>query len=213
MAVESELVGDRPVDGEPVAERPVDGGVDVAADAGPRTVLMSACLAGTRCAYDGNAAKQEVPLPDAARVRLVCPEVMGGLGTPRDRAEIVGGDGFDVLDGRARVLTYRGEDVTEEYLAGARRVLRIARATGAAGAVLQDYSPSCGCRQVSDGSFRRVRVPGMGVTAALLTRNGYQVVAHHEYDPSASPPQRPSGAAEGTGGAAEGEPGRPEALG
>ncbi|MBF9131803.1 DUF523 domain-containing protein [Plantactinospora sp. S1510] len=148
--------------------------------------LMSACLAGTRCAYDGGAANQEVAVGERAAVRLVCPEVMGGLGTPRDRAEIVGGDGFDVLDGRARVLTHKGEDVTEAYLSGARQVLRIARATGAAGAVLQDYSPSCGCRQISDGSFRRNRTAGAGVTAALLLRNGFEVVAHHEYDASSS---------------------------
>ncbi|GAB3977187.1 DUF523 domain-containing protein [Plantactinospora veratri] len=154
--------------------------------------LMSACLAGTRCAYDGGAAKEEVAPAADARVRLVCPEVMGGLPTPRDRAEIVGGDGFDVLDGRARVLTHRGEDVTEEYLAGARRTLRIARATGAAGAVLQDYSPSCGCRQISDGTFRRNRVEGQGVTAALLLRNGFRVVAHHEYDASAPFPPDPA---------------------
>ncbi|GIG91362.1 DUF523 domain-containing protein [Plantactinospora endophytica] len=168
---------------------------DTLATSGPGDAplfLMSACLAGTRCAYDGGAAKEEVAPGADARVRLVCPEVMGGLGTPRDRAEIVGGDGFDVLDGRARVLTYRGEDVTEAYLAGARRTLRIARDSGAAGAVLQDYSPSCGCRQISDGTFRRNRVGGQGVTAALLLRNGFQVVAHHEYDPSAPFPSTPA---------------------
>lgn len=165
-----------------------DSGNEVSTPTGtrPAVFLMSACLAGTRCAYDGGAANQEVSVGERAAVRLVCPEVMGGLGTPRDRAEIVGGNGFDVLDGRARVLTHRGEDVTEAYLSGARQVLRIAQASGAAGAVLQDYSPSCGCRQISDGSFRRNRTAGMGVTAALLVRNGFEVVAHHEYDPSSS---------------------------
>ncbi|MEN3609499.1 DUF523 domain-containing protein [Plantactinospora sp. ZYX-F-223] len=162
------------------------------AQEGRALFLMSACLAGTRCAYDGGAAKEEVAPGADARVRLVCPEVMGGLPTPRDRAEIVGGDGFDVLDGRARVLTHRGEDVTEAYLAGARRTLRIARASGAVGAVLQDYSPSCGCRQISDGTFRRNRIAGQGVTAALLLRNGFQVVAHHEYDASAPFPSAPA---------------------
>ena len=79
-------------------------------------------------------------------------------------------------------MTYRGEDVTNAYLSGARQVLQIAESTGAAGAVLQDFSPSCGCRQISDGSFARNRIPGMGVTAALLSRHGFDVVAHHEYD-------------------------------
>lgn len=166
---------------------PDDGDVPARAGAdGAPVVLMSACLAGTRCAYDGGAAREQVEVVGTAPVRLVCPEVMGGLPTPRDRAEIVGGDGFDVLDGRARVMTYRGEDVTEAYVAGARRVLAIARTTGATGAVLQDYSPACGCRQVSDGSFTRNRVDGMGVTAALLDRSGIALLAHHEYDPSSS---------------------------
>ncbi|MEQ4300141.1 DUF523 domain-containing protein [Plantactinospora sp. B6F1] len=168
-----------------------DDAVPASAAGAAPLFLMSACLAGTRCAYDGGAAREEVAPAADARVRLVCPEVMGGLPTPRDRAEIVGGDGFDVLDGDARVLTDRGEDVTEAYLAGARRTLRIARATGAVGAVLQDYSPSCGCRQVSDGTFRRNRVAGQGVTAALLLRNGFQVVAHHEYDASVPFPSAP----------------------
>jgi len=76
--------------------------------------------------------------------------------------------------------------VTEAYLSGARQALGIARASGAVGAVLQDFSPSCGCRRVSDGTFRRNRVSGMGVTAALLVRNGFEVVAHHEYDGASS---------------------------
>lgn len=162
-------------------------------DDGHPVFVMSACLAGTRCAYDGGAANEEVHVADDVHARLVCPEVMGGLPTPRDRAEIVGGDGFDVLDGRARVLTHRGEDVTEAYLSGARKVLQIVQATGATGAVLQDYSPSCGCRQISDGSFRRNRVAGMGVTAALLTRHGVDVVAHHEYGASPLPGKSDSG--------------------
>jgi uncharacterized protein YbbK (DUF523 family) len=144
-------------------------------------VLLSACLMGRKCAYDGGSAKEEISIAEDHRAAPVCPEVMGGLSTPRTRAEIVGGNGFDVLDGRARVLTQLGEDVTEAYLAGAQDTLRVARKTGASSAVLQDYSPSCGCRLISDGSFRRSRVEGVGVTAALLLRNGIKVIAHHEY--------------------------------
>jgi len=112
---------------------------------------------------------------------LVCPEVIGGLATPRARAEIVGGNGFDVLDGRAKVMTVHGDDVTAAYLDGARQVLATAEATGAAEAVLQDYSPSCGCRMISDGSFTKNRIEGVGVTAALLIRHELSVVAHHEF--------------------------------
>ncbi|MEH0931590.1 DUF523 domain-containing protein [Micromonospora sp. CPCC 205558] len=141
---------------------------------------MSACLAGRRCTYEGNAAKEQVELDRSMRAALVCPELMGGLDTPRARAEIVGGDGFDVLEGRARVVTVQGVDVTDEYVAGAYKALEVARATNAAGAVLQDYSPSCGCTLVSDGSFQRKRVSGVGVTAAVLIRHGYQVLPHHD---------------------------------
>lgn len=110
----------------------------------------------------------------------VCPEVLGGLGTPRRPAEIVGGDGTDVLDGAARVLDDRGADVTAQYLTGAAAALRAARATGARRAVLADGSPSCGSSHLHDGSFAgRVR-PGVGVTAALLRREGIEVTAGPE---------------------------------
>jgi uncharacterized protein YbbK (DUF523 family) len=112
----------------------------------------------------------------SGRALLVCPEVDGGLPTPRPPAEIVGGDGRDVLAGTARVVTVDGTDVTEAYLAGAHGALRAAQAEGVTRAVLKARSPSCGRGAVYDGSHTRTLVEGTGVTAALLEANGIKVV-------------------------------------
>lgn len=104
-----------------------------------------------------------------------CPEVAGGLATPRRPAELVGGDGHDVLDGTARVVEDTGRDVTAEFVDGARRALAAARHGGCTEALLMPRSPSCGRGVVYDGSFAGELVPGDGVTAALLERNGIAV--------------------------------------
>lgn len=141
-------------------------------------VLVSACLAGRACRFDGSANDDDevARLVAEGRAVLVCPEVDGGLGTPRPPAEIVGGDGADVLEGRARVVTAGGVDVTEAYVAGARRALAVAQRAGAATAILKSRSPSCGKGAVYDGSFSRSLRSGDGVTAALLSAHGITVV-------------------------------------
>jgi len=101
----------------------------------------------------------------------VCPEQLGGLPTPREPAEIQGGDGQDVLSGRARVRTARGRDLTDSFLRGARETLRIARECGCVGGLLKSRSPSCGVHQHYDGTFTGTLQPGPGVTAALLRRH------------------------------------------
>lgn len=101
------------------------------------------------------------------RLVPVCPEVAGGLPTPRPRAEL-GDDG--------RVRTVDGDDVTEAYERGAAHAVALARSVGAVGAVLKARSPSCGCHERYDGTFTRTRVPGEGVTAAALRRAGLPVV-------------------------------------
>lgn len=117
------------------------------------------------------------------RAVLVCPEVDGGLDTPRPPAEIVGGDGRAVLEGRARVVTARGADVTAAYVAGAHRALEAARRSGATSAILKARSPSCGKGCVYDGSFSSTLVAGDGVTAAVLETNGITVVADEDHRP------------------------------
>jgi len=102
----------------------------------------------------------------------VCPEQLGGAATPRPPAEILGGSGDDVLDGRARVVTDDGRDVTDVYTRGAGEVLAVARLTGATYAVLKARSPSCGVGFTYDGTFSHSLRPGSGVTASLLAREG-----------------------------------------
>jgi uncharacterized protein YbbK (DUF523 family) len=110
------------------------------------------------------------------RAVLVCPEEDGGLPTPRPPAEIVGGDGHDVLAGRAAVVTASGDDVTEIYVAGARVALDRAREAGARKAILKSRSPSCGAGAIYDGTFTRTVHDGDGVTAALLRQHDIEVV-------------------------------------
>lgn len=108
--------------------------------------LVSACLLGLPCRYDGGSC----PVPALQRLAAlgqaipICPEVVGGLPTPRPPAEIQGGDGGDVLDGQARVVREDGTDVSGEFVAGARAALHLARRCGVTRAVLKANSPSCG---------------------------------------------------------------------
>ncbi|WP_413562292.1 DUF523 domain-containing protein [Catenulispora pinistramenti] len=97
--------------------------------------------------------------------------------TPRPPAEIVGGDGNDVLDGTAHIVTADGEDVTAAFVAGAEAVAKFAADHGIARAVLQDRSPSCGCGRIYDGTHTGELVDGDGVLAALLKRQGVEVTA------------------------------------
>ncbi|MFE0170777.1 DUF523 domain-containing protein [Streptomyces sp. NPDC059002] len=159
------------------------------------SVLVSACLRGVPCRYDGRD-KASPEVDDALAGRAVvpfCPEVAGGLPTPRRPAELVGGDGHDVLDGRARVVEDTGRDVTAEFVAGARRALAAAHAGGCAEALLMPRSPSCGRGSVYDGTFGGELVTGDGVTAALFERNGITVrPALQSSPPGAGPESTPS---------------------
>lgn len=140
-------------------------------------ILVSACLAGIPCRYDGRAKPDPViiAMVESGEALPVCAEQMGGLPTPRPAAEIHGGDGTDVLEGRARVVTASGQDVTDSFLAGAREVARIATEFGATRAVLQERSPSCGAGKIYDGTHSGNLVQGQGVLAALLLREGLDV--------------------------------------
>ncbi|MER8047759.1 DUF523 domain-containing protein [Streptomyces sp. NPDC094032] len=143
------------------------------------SVLVSACLRGVPCRYDGRD-KPSAALDASLEGRVVvpfCPESAGGLPTPRRPAELVGGDGHAVLDGTAKVVDDAGEDVTAEFVAGAHLALDRARSAGCAEAVLMPRSPSCGRGRVYDGTFGGGLVPGDGVTAALLERHGITVTS------------------------------------
>jgi uncharacterized protein YbbK (DUF523 family) len=134
-----------------------------------RMMLVSACLAGIRCRYDGGCCQNEAAkkLVAAGRALPVCPEQLGGLPTPRCACEI------DAACGRVR--TRDGRDLTDAFARGAEKTLAIAKEARAARAALKSKSPSCGCGLVCDGSFTGRLVPGNGVTAALLKANGVEI--------------------------------------
>lgn len=142
-------------------------------------ILVSACLAGQPCRYDGRAKPDPgiIAMVEEGRAIPVCAEVLGGLPTPRPAAEIHGGDGRDVLAGRAHVRTAQGLDVSAHFIAGAREVARIAHEIGARKAILQERSPSCGAGKVYDGTHSGTLVDGQGVLAALLREEGLDVQA------------------------------------
>lgn len=142
--------------------------------------LVSACLLGEKCRYDGEGKPNEEVLSLSKKEKLipVCPERLGGLSTPRSPSESVGGDGNDVLEGRAKVMSKDGRDVSQNFVMGARAVLEIAQKEGITKALLKSKSPSCGCGKIYDGTFSGKLKSGDGVTAALLKKNGIEVVSY-----------------------------------
>jgi uncharacterized protein YbbK (DUF523 family) len=136
------------------------------------TLLVSSCLLGTRCNHEGAHSHRLAVVALAATYRLVpvCPEVCGGLSTPRPAAERVAD----------RVVNADGTDVTAEYARGAQAAVELARAVGAKRAVLKARSPSCGAAQVYDGSFSRTLRDGAGVTAEALRAAGIDVCSEED---------------------------------
>lgn len=141
--------------------------------------MVSACLAGAQCRYDGQS--KMVPMLRDMVIRgdaiALCPERLAGLPTPRRPAEIVGGDGYTVLDGKARVYDDSGYDITGAFIIGAYKILYMLQAAGVREAVLKEGSPSCGCCEIYDGTFSGTKKPGVGVTTALLRRSGITVLS------------------------------------
>ena len=135
----------------------------------------SACLCGHKVRYDGGDCAAQNALPE--QVLPICPEVMGGLPTPRAPAEIVGGDGHDVWAGRARVIGADGVDVTEAFKHGAELALQRLQAAHIETVYLKAKSPSCGQGQIYDGSFSGNLHDGDGVATALFKSHGIQVIS------------------------------------
>lgn len=138
-------------------------------------VLISGCLLGIECRYDGGHSRVEEIIKKAQEMQFIpiCPEQLGGLPTPRAPSNIVKGDGKGVLAGHARVINTLGEDVTEAFIKGAQESLKLARLTGAKKAILKNKSPSCGLNTPyceTDTGY------GLGVTAALLLSAGIEII-------------------------------------
>ena len=143
-------------------------------------ILISACLAGRNVKYNGS--NNAVPWlcewieRHKEKVLLVCPEVMGGLPTPRLPAEIqyLAADSGAVPEKR-RVVNKAGEDVTEPFLRGAEKVLELVKQHNITSAIMKANSPSCSGFYIYDGTFTGTKIPGQGITAALLMEHGVRV--------------------------------------
>ncbi|MBT2667432.1 DUF523 domain-containing protein [Bacillus sp. ISL-4] len=148
-------------------------------------ILVSSCLAGLEVRYNGTHSLDDriMELVKEKKAIAVCPELLGGFSTPRDPAEIVGGDGGDVLDGKAKIIEKSGRDVTDLYIKGANLTLLKAQEVGATLVVLKENSPSCGSATIYNGEFKGEKKVGNGVTAALLSRHGFKVISEERlYD-------------------------------
>ena len=131
-------------------------------------IMVSACLMGENCKYNGenNLNEKVLNYVKGHQVIAVCPEVMGGLPTPRIPAEIVNNV----------VTTKDGRNVDKEFRTGAEMALQIAKENQIDLVVLQSRSPSCGPKQIYDGSFSGKKIEGQGVLAKLLIENGFRVI-------------------------------------
>lgn len=137
-----------------------------------KNILVSACLLGKPCRYDGKSKPCErvIALSNTYNLIPICPEVMGGLPTPRTPSEICG----------ERVLMKDGRNVTENYNSGARKALEIARENACTVAILKEKSPSCGSGLIHNGLFDGGLVEGDGITTQFLKQNGICVLGESE---------------------------------
>jgi uncharacterized protein YbbK (DUF523 family) len=145
--------------------------------------LVSACLCGINCKYNGgnNLSPYFLDLMGDGELIPVCPEQLGGLPTPRTACELAGGTGLDVIEGHALAYTRDGQDVTQGLLKGAQETLNIAINASIEEAILQSRSPSCGNGTIYDGTFTGKLINGDGVTSALLKQHGIHVWNEQEY--------------------------------
>lgn len=138
--------------------------------------IVSACLVGINCKYDGknNYNKEIEKLVYDGQAIPLCPEVMGGLSTPRIPSEII------VIDGEERIISKEGIDVTSEFLLGAKKTLEIAQILNIKTAILQKRSPSCGVHEIYDGSHTNKIIKGEGITTKLLKKHNINVITEDE---------------------------------
>lgn len=146
-------------------------------------ILVSSCLAGLEVRYNGTHSLDNKisKLIEENKAITVCPELLGGFSTPREPAEIIGGNGEDVLDGNAKVVEKSGRDVTEQYIKGAYVTFNKAKEVNATIVVLKEDSPSCGSSMIYNGEFTGKKIVGNGVTTALLKRNGLRVISEEQF--------------------------------
>lgn len=139
-----------------------------------KKIIVSACLLGTPCRYDGKSKPcgEVIALQERFTLVPICPEVMGGLSTPRTPAERQGN----------KVVTGDGKDVTNAYRKGAELVLEKAKEAGCSFAILKEKSPACGNGKIYDGTFSKTLTEGYGVCAEHLLQNGIRVIGESEIE-------------------------------
>lgn len=137
-------------------------------------ILVSGCLVGNCCRYDGKHQRNEqvIAFLKGKEYIAICPECMGGLTTPREPSEIV----------NERVVSINGLDVTEAFYKGAKQSVELAKKFSCKQAILKENSPSCGSCFIYDGSFRGKMISGTGITAKMLTENGIEVISSSFFD-------------------------------
>lgn len=136
-------------------------------------ILVSACLAGVNCRYDGknnDNIKIKKLIESGKDIIFVCPEQLGGLSTPRVPAELI----------EDKILDKTGKDVTSNFQKGAEETLKIAKMFNIKFAILKAKSPSCGSKQIYDGTFSDTLTKGEGVTTTLLKKNGIEIINEYE---------------------------------
>ena len=138
-------------------------------------ILISACLLGVNCKYNGDNNKVESLIQQMNTISFipVCPEQLGGLTTPRLPAEIIGA---------ASIVNKEGNNVTQQFEFGAKETLRLAKMYNCEYAILKERSPSCGSNQIYDGSFQGKVKQGEGVTSSLLKQNGIKVYSEENFE-------------------------------
>ncbi|MBU5590640.1 DUF523 domain-containing protein [Clostridium sp. MSJ-4] len=145
-------------------------------------IIVSACLCGLNCKYNGknNEAIDIIRKLEKEDIIPVCPEQLGGLPTPRDPSEISNGTGEEVLKGKGKVISINGEDYTGYFIKGAEETLKIAKLFQVKKAILKSNSPSCGYKKIYNGDFKGILKEGNGVTAQLLLDNGIEVISEKD---------------------------------
>lgn len=137
-------------------------------------VLISMCMCGINCRYDGKSISlnQLSELSNRFNLIPVCPEIIGGLSTPRAPVEITNN----------KLIDSNGNDKTDNFISGANQVLQLAKMFNCEYAILKENSPSCGVNYIYDGTFTSNKIKGSGITTSLLRENGIKVYSETEID-------------------------------
>lgn len=144
--------------------------------------LISACLCGVNCKYNGSNNYNEIcdKLFTSGKAILVCPEQLGGLPTPRIPSEIIGESSNILNNNNGSVIDKNGNDVTPQFVKGAKETLQIAKKLNIKKAILKDGSPSCGVNYIYNGNFNGSKIKGMGITAQLLKESSIDIISELE---------------------------------